>query len=165
MLVVLGSWWLGCIQIELLGGSRQSLVETVVHVQGGEGQGGAKFLLLEVDGVIELGDQSSFLGTRESSVSRIREQLDAARRDSSIRGVLLRIDSPGGGATASDLIYTELLRFKRERKVPIVAHFLGMAASGGYYVAMAADEIVAEPTTVTGSIGVIFTGVNISGLM
>ena len=156
---------LGCIQIELLGGGRGKLVETVVHVQGGEGTGAARFLLVDVDGIIHLGDQSSLLGTKESTVARIREQLDAARRDASIRGVLLRIDSPGGGATASDVIYSELLRFKRDRAVPIVAHFLGMAASGGYYVAMAADELVAEPTTVTGSIGVIFAGVNLSGLM
>jgi protease-4 len=164
-LVLLASLLLGCIQLELLGGGRKSLVETVVYSHGDEGERGAKFLLVEVDGIIHLGDNSSFLGTQESTVARIREQLDAARRDSNIRGLLLRIDSPGGGATASDLIYGELLRFKRDRDVPIVAHFLGMAASGGYYVAMAADEIVAEPTTVTGSIGVIFAGVNLSGLM
>ena len=163
--LLLASSLLGCIQIELFGGGRGNFVETVVHVQGEQGPGAARFLLVEVDGIIHLGDQSSFLGTRESTVARIREQLDVARRDASLRGVLLRIDSPGGGATASDVIYAELLRFKRDRAIPVVAHFLGMAASGGYYVAMAADELVAEPTTVTGSIGVIFAGVNVSGLM
>ena len=57
------------------------------------------------------------------------------------------------------------MRFKQQRDIPIVAHLLGMATSGGYYVAMAADQVVAEPTTVTGSIGVIFVGVNFAGLM
>jgi protease-4 len=123
-------------------------------------------VLVEVDGLIGLDAESNLLGqSSESMVARIREQLDRARADSPVDGVLLRIDSPGGSATASDVIYTELLRFKREAKVPVVAHMLGIAASGGYYVAMAADEIVAEPTTVTGSIGVIFVNVNFSGLM
>jgi protease-4 len=136
-----------------------------VHQHSGTGQH-SKFLLIEVDGLITLGDESSWVGTsRESTVARIREILDAARSDVSVRGLLLRIDSPGGSATASDLVYSELMRFKRDRELPIVAHFLGMAASGGYYVAMAADEIVAEPTAVTGSIGVIFSSVNVSGLM
>lgn len=163
--LLLASLGVGCIQIELLGGGRQSLVETVVYTHGEGSSSVARFVLIEVDGIIQLGGQSSWLGTEEGTVARIREQLDAARRDSRIQGLLLRIDSPGGGATASDLIYSEILRFKREREIPVVAHFLGMAASGGYYVAMAADEIVAEPTTVTGSIGVIFSGVNVSGLM
>ena len=151
----------GCIQIDIFGGTRGSLVETVVH-----GQRGAKILMLEIDGLIQQQEESGLLGpTRESTVARIREQLDGARGDDNVRALLLRIDTPGGGATASDVIYAELMRFKRERDVPIVAHFMGTATSGGYYVAMAADEIVAEPTTVTGSIGVIFVGVNVAGLM
>jgi protease-4 len=153
----------GCIQIDLLR-SRGPLVETVVHVHGPER--GAKLLLLEVDGVIGRGESADLLGSdQESSVARIREQLDRARQDGSLRGILLRIDSPGGEATASDVIYAEIERFKRDRGLPVVAHLYGLAASGGYYVAMAADEIVAEPTTVTGSIGVIAVSVNLSGLM
>lgn len=112
------------------------------------------------------GEPVGLLGlSQESTAGRIREQLDRARADESVRGILLRIDSPGGEATPSDVIYSELLRFKREQAIPIVAHFYGMAASGGYYVAMAADEIVAEPTAVTGSIGVLFASLNFSGLM
>jgi protease-4 len=157
---------LGCIQIELLGSGRSPLVETVVYSQGQGEPSGAKFVLIEIDGVIGRGSQSSLIGPPEEGlVERVREQLDRARADTSVRGVLLRIDSPGGRATASDVVYAELKRFKKERAIPIVAHFMGIAASGGYYVAMAADEIVAEPTAVTGSIGVIFAGVNISGLM
>jgi protease-4 len=155
--VVLG----GCIQIDIFGGGRGGLVESTVR-----GDRGPKILMLEIDGVIQQEEQSGPLGaSRESTVARVREQLDRARRDRQVRGLLLRINSPGGGATASDLIHAELMRFKQQRDIPIVAHLLGMATSGGYYVAMAADQVVAEPTTVTGSIGVIFVGVNFAGLM
>jgi protease-4 len=102
---------------------------------------------------------------RESTVARVREQLDRARRDKHVRAVVLRIDTPGGSVTASDIVYSEIERFKRDRSVPLVAQLMGTATSGGYYIAMAADEVVAHPTTVTGSIGVIFLGVNFSGLM
>jgi protease-4 len=132
------------------------------------GTGRAKIVLIEIEGTLsEQRSSSGGLLSRagESSVARVREQLDRARKDTAVRALLLRIDSPGGTATASEIIYSELLRFKRERDVPIVAHFMGTAASGAYYVAMAADEIIALPTTVTGSIGVLFFGVSAAGLM
>ena len=78
---------------------------------------------------------------------------------------MLRINSPGGGVTASDDVYGELVGFKRERKVPVVAALGDVAASGGYYVACAADQVVAHPTTVTGSIGVILVNLNVEGLL
>ncbi len=152
----------GCVNVQLFGGTPEPLVETVIY-----GESGPKILLLDIDGVIsESSDDRGFLDrSEESMVARVREQLDRARADASVRGLLLRINSPGGTVTASDVIYQELLRFKQDREVPVVAHFMGVAASGGYYVAMAADELIAEPTGVTGSIGVIFVGVNISALM
>ena len=152
----------GCINVQLFGGPPQPLVETVIY-----GESGPKILLIDIDGVIsETRDERSLLEpSEESMVARVREQLDRAREDSSVRAVLLRINSPGGTVTASDILYQELLRFKRERGLPVVAHFMGVAASGGYYVAMAADELIAQPTGITGSIGVIFVGVNLSGLM
>jgi protease-4 len=152
----------GCLTVNLWEGGRKPLVETVV-----EGTKGPKILLLEVQGVLtETPEMEGFFGMeRESTVDRIVEQLDKAREDDEVEAVLLRIDSPGGSVTASDVIYDEIQRFKRERKVPVVAQLMGTAASGGYYVAMAADEVVAHPTTITGSIGVVFFGVNISGLM
>lgn len=157
---------LGCVQIELFGGGRGPLVESVVHVHGDGGERGAKLLLIEIDGLIGPGDPASLLGFEsEGTVARVAEELDRARRDDSLRGVLVRIQSPGGDATSSDVVYAELMRFKQERRIPVVAHLYGLAASGGYYVAMAADEIVAEPTTVTGSIGVIFTNLSFAGLM
>ncbi len=152
----------GCISLNLIGGPPRPLVETVVH-----GESGPKILMVEIEGLISLREpQTRFIGpVRDNMVSRVREQLDKAREDPEIRALLLRIDSPGGTATASDVVYREILRFKRESDVPVIAHFLGMAASGGYYVAMAADSLVANPTSITGSIGVIFVGVSVAGLM
>ncbi len=152
----------GCISIHFLDGGPQPLVESVVH-----GTSGPKILLLDIEGMIsEAAEARGLLTPRgESTVSRVREQLDRAREDSGVRALLIRINSPGGTATASDVIYRELLDFKRERGVPVVAQLMGLATSGGYYVAMASDRIFAHPTTVTGSIGVRFSGVNVSGLM
>ncbi len=152
----------GCISIRLFDGGTGPLVETVLS-----GEEGPKILLLDIDGAISDSVPSrGLLGLPgENMVARIREELDKARLDDEVRGILLRVNSPGGTATASDIIYGELRRFKRERGIPVVAQLMGVAASGGYYVAMAADRVVAQPTTVTGSIGVIFVGVNFSGLM
>ena len=95
----------------------------------------------------------------DSIVEYIRE----IRADSSIRAIVLRIDSPGGGSTASDIIWRELMITKSgERARPIVVSMSDLAASGGYYIAMAGDVIVAQPGTLTGSIG-IFTGKFVTG--
>jgi protease-4 len=86
-----------------------------------------------------------------------------ARRDSSVRAIVLRIDSPGGSATASDAIWRELMIAKNERSDrPLVASMSDLAASGGYYIAMPAQVIVAQPSTLTGSIG-IFGGKVVTG--
>jgi len=77
----------------------------------------------------------------------------------------VRINSPGGTVTASEVVYREILRFKHETGVPVVAQLMGTATSGAYYAAMAADVVIAHPTTVTGSIGVLFLGINVAGLM
>jgi len=78
---------------------------------------------------------------------------------------VVRINSPGGTVTASDIVFHQLMTFKAETGRPVVAQMLDMGTSGAYYVALSADEIVATPTTVTGSIGVVMYGVNVSGLM
>jgi protease-4 len=91
------------------------------------------------------------------------EYIRSARRDSSVRGIVLRIDSPGGSATASDAVWRELMIAKNEREDrPIVASMSDLAASGGYYIAMPAQVIVAQPSTLTGSIG-IFGGKVVTG--
>jgi len=160
-LLVLGT---GCISVDLLngGGPEAELVETVVR-----GEDGPKILLIDIDGVIGgSNEMSSFFGGDDfSMVARVQEVLDRARGDDDVRAILLRIDSPGGTATASDQIYTAIMRFRQERGIPVMAQFLGTAASGGYYIAMSADTIQAHPTTITGSIGVIFSSLSFAGLM
>jgi protease-4 len=150
-----------CIQVQLWG-LPHPLEETVV-----QGTAGPKILLLEIDGVIaEDPPQREILGPEpDNLVSRVREELDRAREDSQVRAVLLRINSPGGTVTASDVIYHRLMSFKAKRGIPVIAQMMDMGTSGAYYVALAADEIVASPTTVTGSIGVIMYGVNLADLL
>ncbi len=132
-----------------------------------EGEGRAKFLLLDVTGFIsEKGRAGSQLAKEKPSlVADIREALQKAEKDDEVRGVIVRINSPGGTVAASDIIRHELLAFKERRKVPVYACITGIGASGGYYVATAADEISAHPTAVTGSIGVLLMTFNVEGLL
>jgi protease-4 len=131
-----------------------------------DGRGRDKILLVDLAGV--LAEEPIFTLEGRPPVpllARIREELEKAEKDDRVRAVVLRINSPGGTVTASDILYHEIVRFKERRKVPVVASILDVGASGGYYVALAADRIVAHPTTVTGSIGVLMLTVNASGLL
>ncbi|MEE8154021.1 MAG: signal peptide peptidase SppA [Phycisphaerales bacterium] len=94
----------------------------------------------------------------------VRSAVDYALQQSNIRAIVLRVDSPGGGVTSSDQIWYEIERLKKAG-LPIIASYGGVAASGGYYVSCGADEIVAEPTCITGSIGVIAQIFTFEGLM
>jgi protease IV len=96
---------------------------------------------------------------------RFREELKKAEKDPNVKALVVRINSAGGTVTASDIMFKELDMFKRTAKIPVVAVMMDVAASGGYYVALAADTIIAHPTTVTGSIGVIMVTLNAEGLM
>jgi protease-4 len=133
-----------------------------------EGKGKAKILLMDVSGVLSDESAGPLLGSappRVPIVARVREELQKAGDDDSVKALIVRINSPGGTITASDLIYHEIETFKTRRKIPVVAVTMDVAASGGYYAALAADTIFALPTTVTGSIGVIMLTVNAQGLM
>jgi protease-4 len=135
------------------------------HVVSGEGK--AKVLLIDISKTITGQEEEEAFGVkrRESTIARVREQLDLAAEDDHVRAVVVRINSPGGTVTASDIIYHQLMDFKHNQGVPVVAQCLDMATSGAYYVALAADEIIAAPTSVTGSIGVVMYNVNVSALM
>ena len=135
-----------------------------------EGRGAAKIVLIDVSGL--LSDEGTTpilsLGTpppRVPMLARIREELKKAGDDREVRALIVRINSPGGTVTASDIVFRELEMFKRRTRVPVVAVMMDVAASGGYYVALAADTIIAHPTTVTGSIGTIMISLNAEGLM
>ena len=85
----------------------------------------------------------------------VRQQFDLIAEDPTIKGVIIRIQSPGGSVVASDQLYYLIGRLRERKSIPIVAYMAGLAASGGYYTAVACDKIIAEPTTITGSIGVV----------
>jgi protease-4 len=112
---------------------------------------GAKVGVIEIEGTMLTG-------------TPVVEEIREFAKDSGIRAIVLRIESPGGVVAAAQEIYDELVRV-RERGKPIVASMGGIAASGGYYVACAADSIVANPGTLTGSIGVIMSLPNAEELL
>jgi protease-4 len=108
-------------------------------------------------------------GTILSGEGFVKRQIDQVRKDKSIKAVVLRIDSPGGTVTGSDYLYHHIKEVIAERDIPLVVSMGSLCASGGYYVAMAVgdaeDRIFAEPTTWTGSIGVIIPHYDMSGLL
>ncbi|MBC8354910.1 MAG: signal peptide peptidase SppA [Planctomycetes bacterium] len=116
-----------------------------------------KVAIISVDGVIMSGD------------GYVKHQIDRVRGDASVKAIVVRVDSPGGTVTGSDYIFHHLNKLREEKGVPLVVSMGSIAASGGYYVSMAVgdqeDSIYAEPTTTTGSIGVIIPHYDLSGLM
>ncbi len=111
----------------------------------------------------------SIEGTILDGSGFVKRQIDKARKDKSVKAVVLRVNSPGGTITGSDYIYHHLRELAKERKIPIVVSMGGIAASGGYYVSMAVGDtpevIFAEPTTWTGSIGVVIPHYDLSKLL
>jgi protease-4 len=140
----------------------QPLTERVI---GGSGRD--KVLLLDISGFISNRDSDVLPGGGKEPglLARVREALDRAREDRGVKAVVLRINSPGGGVTASDMLYHELRKFKTETGVKVLAHIMDVGTSGAYYAALAADRITAQPTSVTGSIGVIMYRLDATGLM
>jgi protease-4 len=101
----------------------------------------------------------------ENPVALFREKLDAIRCDPCVKGVVLRINSPGGGVAACQTMRRDLEKFKERTHLPVVASLQDVATGGAYYVASAADVVMAEPATVTGGIGVILNLFNLRDLM
>jgi protease-4 len=133
-----------------------------------EGKGSSKILLLDLSGLLSEDVPGFSITTpppRVPLLARVREELQKAERDERVKALIVRINSPGGTITASDILYHELLTFKARKKIPVIAVIMDVGASGGYYAALAADTIVANPTTITGSIGVMMITVNAQGLL
>ena len=149
---------MGCIDTRTLLAGR---MEEVVVDDSGRWFESNRIALIDVDGVI--GTKRNFLHSG-TTVADVTERLKRAREDGGVRAIVLRINSPGGDVWSSDTINYEVKRFKEETGKPVVAAITGMGASGGYYVALAADRIVASPAAVTGSVGVIMDSVNVEGL-
>ncbi len=121
-------------------GHGSMLTEEVVR----EGPASQKIAVVNVEGII-----------RGSLAEEVYSQLKAARHDSRVKGLIVRVDSPGGTISASDRIHEEIRKFREEKGGPVIAFMQGVAASGGYYASVACEKIIAEPTAITGSIGVI----------
>jgi protease-4 len=124
-----------------------------------------KVLVIDLNGPISTVHKPGMLNRNGDIVSNIYYRLKKASEDPLIKGIILRLDTPGGEGTASDIVYNEVLRFKEKTGVPVVALMMGMAASGGYYVACACDTIFAHRTAITGSIGVIAVLPGVKGAM
>ncbi len=124
-----------------------------------------KIAVIDLDGVIVNASRSGLLSDGEHPVSALLEKLDAAAADRAVKAVILRINSPGGSVAASEYMHQELMRFRAETNKPVLAAMMDVAASGGYYVACACDEIWAHRSTVTGSIGVLMQLFDVTGTM
>ncbi|HPW17341.1 MAG TPA: signal peptide peptidase SppA [Candidatus Aminicenantes bacterium] len=147
------------IRIDLLGEDR--LQEVVLAASPAR----EKVLMVDIDGTISSALETGFLTREKSVVARVFERLERAAADPLVKAVVLRLDTPGGEVTASDIVYHEILRFKERTGRPVVGLMMSVAASGGFYIASACDAIVAHPSTLTGSIGVISIFPSVEALM
>lgn len=139
---------------------KKLVAETVV-----EGSGQDKVAIISVRGILSSESAEGLFIEKPSIVEVVKQQLEQAAADTHVKAVLLEVDSPGGGITASDIIYNSIMKFKTVTKKKVVVYMQDIAASGGYYVSSAADAIIAHPTTITGSIGVIMPLINVTELI
>jgi protease-4 len=161
-LLVIEFFLIGCIapKIRLFPSQADPLKEFTL-----EGKADQKVLVIPVRGIITNKPREGFIRTRPSMVQEVVSQLRLAEEDENVKAVILKIDSPGGSVTASDILYNEIAVFKKRTGATVVAAMMGVSASGGYYISLPADYILAHPTTITGSIGVIFMRPKVTGLM
>jgi len=159
LVFIVGSLWLGS---AVKSGLSEMTEKSELKTQYVEGQGQDQIALIPVTGVI--GGQPEAVGGANSMIAKVTEQLRRAVADHHVKAIVLEIDSPGGGVTASDVLYQEILEAQKSGK-KIVVHMSDVCASGGYYISAPADTIIASPTTITGSIGVIMHLMNASELL
>lgn len=130
-----------------------------------EGSGMGRIAKLSVDGAIASGGSSGLFATESYNHEDFLKQIEAIEADERVSGILLEVNSPGGGVYESAEIANLLNEVRAERDLPMYVSMKNMAASGGYYISAQADKIFATEETVTGSIGVIMSGLNYSGLL
>ncbi|CAG9623348.1 signal peptide peptidase SppA [Sutcliffiella rhizosphaerae] len=143
-------------------GSEEVFVEKVIQ----DGISNRKILVMEVNGVIQDtgSDVTSIFQSPGYNHRQFLKMLDQAKEDNSIQGIVVRVNTPGGGVSESAEIHKRLVEIQEETEKPIYISMGSMAASGGYYIAAPADKIFAAPETITGSIGVIMQGINYAEL-
>lgn len=148
-------------KVSLFGASQTDPLQEMVVA--GEGEG--KVALIHLRGLLRSQARPGTFTDKPSQVQELVSALSLAEYDEQVKGVIIAIDSPGGTITASDIIYHELLSFKERTGKKVVAAMIDVAASGGYYSALPADWIMAHPTTITGSVGVIFMRPKVTDLL
>jgi len=153
----LGVFGLGLVGLMGGGGDHAGITETY-ESQRADSEG-RRVVIIEASGVML--DGGGGFGSAPGITRRTLAQLRHARKDERVKAVLLRLDTPGGSVTDADLLHHEI-QAVREAGKPVVVLMGDVCASGGYYAAVAADEIWALPTTITGSIGVVLQGLNVS---
>ncbi|MBA4537953.1 signal peptide peptidase SppA [Bacillus aquiflavi] len=132
-------------------------VEEVVE----EGNSFNRIAVLELNGIIQdSGNTSTLLQSETYNHRLFMDQLEYAKEDTSIKGIILRVNTPGGGVVESAEIHDKIVEIMEEAKKPVYISMGSMAASGGYYIAAPAEKIFAAPNTLTGSLGVIMQNVN-----
>ncbi len=132
-------------------------------VVDGDGLFPAKVVVIGVEGTLANAPAGGLLTPTENPVSKFVQELEKAAADSRVKAVVLRVNSPGGTVSSADAMYTILKRFRQKTHKPVVVSGQEVIASGAYYLSCGADKIVAQPTTLVGSIGVIFETFNLKG--
>jgi protease-4 len=130
------------------------------------GSGDNQIAVIDITGIITETDASGspLAATTSTSSRRILSVLETIKQSEEVKAVILRINSPGGSVTASEEIYQIISQFKADTGIPVIVSMADVAASGGYYVALAGDHIIASSTTLTGSIGAIIQSINFKDL-
>lgn len=162
--LVLAAGAVGLVLLISLGGpgGGVSASTTTYEEEYVSGEGSDKIVVVPVEGVISSAD-GSLLGPEQTTTPQgMQDALRQAKEDSNVAAVVLEVNSPGGGVTESEQIHGDILDFKESTDKPVIVSMDATAASGGYYIATAADEIVANSSTITGSLGVIFQLTNVT---
>ncbi|MFB3891302.1 MAG: signal peptide peptidase SppA [Phycisphaerae bacterium] len=124
-----------------------------------------KVAIVDIEGMLLNQRGGGLFTEKDNPVSAFIEKMDIVQNDPEVKAVVLRINSPGGGVTAADIMYQRLLQMRKARNIPVVAIIVDVGASGGYYIACGAGTILAHPTSITGSIGVIVQTFSLAGTM
>lgn len=125
---------------------------------------GDKIVVLTVNGIIQDLGQTPFMSSLTYNHALFLQMIEEAAKDQTVDGIILHINSPGGGVVESAEIHEKIVEVQEEYNKPVYVSMGNTAASGGYYIAASADKIVAHPATITGSIGVIMESINVSEL-
>jgi protease IV len=146
---------------DFMAAAEQPFTEEVVD----EGNELKKIVILDVNGVIQdTGESGSLLQSSGYNHQEFMKRLNHIKEDDSVKGLIIKVNTPGGGVVESAEIHDKLAEIQKNSKKPVYISMGSMAASGGYYISTAAKKIYASPETMTGSLGVIMEGINYEGL-